>query len=108
LFFSSCGSDTTKSDVVETVVNEEIKNWEEFNISALGNTMQEMMFSEKNINVKEGSWIRIVLKNEGIDQAMIHNILFVNFGKRKDVALKAFNTLSHAPITSRVEFNSNK
>ena len=89
LFFSSCGSDTTKSDVVETVVNEEIKNWEEFNISALGNTMQEMMFSEKNINVKEGSWIRIILKNEGIDQAMIHNILFVNFGKRKDVALKA-------------------
>ena len=89
LFFSSCGSDTTKSDVVETVVKEEVKTWEEFNISALGNTMQEMMFSEKNINVKEGSWIRIVLKNEGIDQAMIHNILFVNFGKRKDVALKA-------------------
>ena len=53
LFFSSCGSDTTKSDAVETLVNEEIKNWEEFNISALGNTMQEMVFSEKNINVKE-------------------------------------------------------
>ena len=30
-----------------------------------------------------------ILKNEGVDQAMIHNILFVNFGKRKDLALLA-------------------
>ena len=89
LFFSSCGSETTKSDVVETVVQEETKNWEEFTISALGNTMQEMKFSEKSITVKEGSWIRIILKNEGIDPSMIHNIIFVNYGKRKDVALKA-------------------
>ena len=81
LFFSSCGSDAPKEVVADTVVEETIKNWEEFTISAVGNTMQDMMYSEKNLNVKEGSWVRIILKNEGVDQAMIHNILFVNFGQ---------------------------
>tara|TARA_B110000444_G_C18832277_1_gene593913 strand:+ start:761 stop:1255 length:495 start_codon:yes stop_codon:yes gene_type:complete len=89
LFFSSCGSDAPKEVVADTVVEETTKNWEEFTISAVGNTMQDMMYSEKNLNVKEGSWVRIILKNEGVDQAMIHNILFVNFGKRKDLALLA-------------------
>ena len=31
--------------------------------------MQDMMYSEKNLNVKEGSWVRIILKNEGVDRA---------------------------------------
>ena len=62
---------------------------QEFNISAVGNTMQDMKYDIENITVKEDSWVRITLKNEGVDAAMLHNILFVNFGKRKDLAVKA-------------------
>ena len=89
LFIVACGSETnqkTEENVVES--SEEIV-WQEFNISAVGNTMQDMKYDIENITVKEDSWVRITLKNEGVDAAMLHNILFVNFGKRKDVALKA-------------------
>ena len=43
----------------------------------------------KTLLLKEGSRIKINLINEGVDIAMQHNILFVNFGKRKDLAAKA-------------------
>ena len=51
--------------------------------------MAEMKYDVENITVKEGSKVKITLINEGIDVAMQHNILFVNFGKRKDLAAKA-------------------
>jgi azurin len=85
----SCGSDpkqTSESSQVEEVKE---KTLVEFNIRAVGNTMAEMKYDVENITVKEGSRVKITLVNEGIDVAMQHNILFVNFGKRKDVAAKA-------------------
>ncbi len=88
-FIVACGSESnqkTEENVVES--SEEIV-WQEFNISAVGNTMQDMKYDVENITVKENSWVRITLKNEGVDAAMLHNILFVNFGKRKDLAVKA-------------------
>lgn len=89
----SCGNPNTKeepSTPTEKIdVNQAEEVWEEFEIRATGNTMQDMAFSMKNITVKEGSWVRIRLINEGSDPAMIHNIVFVNYGTRKDLALKA-------------------
>jgi azurin len=90
LFISSCGSNETTAIEKEIPKQEVQKVWEEFEINAIGNTMQDMMCSLKNITVKEGSWARVTLKNEGIDPAMIHNILFVNYGTRKDLAQKGF------------------
>jgi len=89
VLLSSCGSDAPKQEVETKVEILAEKVWEEIEVSALGNTMMEMKYSVENITVQEGSWVRIILKNEGVDAAMVHNILFVNFGKRKDVALKA-------------------
>lgn len=91
LVLASCGSTETKTAVETTpvVVQVEEKVWEEFEIGATGNTMQDMMFTEKNITVEEGSWVRIELYNEGVDAAMIHNILICNYGTRKEVAMKA-------------------
>jgi azurin len=91
LIMASCGSPETKTTVetAPVVVQEEEKVWEEFEISATGNTMQDMMFSEKNIKVEEGAWVRIELYNEGVDAAMIHNLLICNYGTRKEVAMKA-------------------
>ena len=88
----SCGSseknssdvNTSDNNTIETVENE--KNWEEFTVGAVGNTMSEMKFDKKNITVQAGSWVRINLVNEGVDPAMLHNIVFVKYGTRKEVA----------------------
>lgn len=89
ILLSSCGSESPKKEVETKAEVLAEKVWEEIEVIAIGNTMMEMKYSVENITVQEGSWVRIILKNEGVDAAMVHNILFVNFGKRKDVALKA-------------------
>ena len=89
VFLASCGSEPKQA--TETAPVEEVKEkpLEVFDIRAVGNTMAEMKYDVENITVKEGSRIKINLINEGVDIAMQHNILFVNFGKRKDIAAKA-------------------
>ena len=92
--FASCGSsnDNKQNNVenqIQTEVAEVEKNWEEFTIGAIGNTMAEMKYDVTNITVNEGSWVRIILVNEGVDLAMLHNIVFVNYGTRKEVASEA-------------------
>ena len=88
-FLASCGSDSKQAN--EAAVVEEVKEKPvvEFNIRAVGHTMAEMKYDVENITAQEGTRIKINLINEGIDMAMQHNILFVNFGKRKDVAAKS-------------------
>ena len=85
----SCGSEPKQTSESSQVEDVKEKSLVEFNIRAVGNTMAEMKYDVENITVKEGSRVKIKLVNEGIDVAMQHNILFVNFGKRKDVAAKA-------------------
>ncbi len=89
LLIASCGSSESPALVavnkpIKEVVSEKV--WEEFDISAVGNNMKDMMYSMKNIRVKEGSWVRINLKNEGTDAAMVHNLLVINYGKREELA----------------------
>ena len=73
---------------IENVENVE-KKWETFNIGAIGNTMSEMKYDVESITVKEGAWVRINLENKGIDNSMMHNIVFINYGTRKMVASEA-------------------
>lgn len=88
--FISCGSSETNTEKpVNNVKLETEKVWEEFTIEALGNTMMDMQYSLKNISVNAGSWVRINLINKGVDPAMIHNILIVNYNKRSEVATAA-------------------
>ena len=107
----SCGSSENKSsdvntndvNTIETVEKE--KNWEEFTVGAVGNTMSEMKFDKKNITVQAGSWVRINLVNEGVDPAMLHNIVFVKYGTRKEVAkqsIEAGPDLQFVPKSSDV------
>ena len=51
--------------------------------------MSEMKYDIESITVKEGSWVRINLENKGIDNSMMHNIVFINYGTRKEVASEA-------------------
>lgn len=82
---------TEKSEEKEIEIIEKFveKKWETFNIGAVGNTMSEMKYDIESITVKEGSWVRINLENKGIDNAMLHNIVFINYGTRKKVASEA-------------------
>ena len=107
----SCGSSENKSteaktnDINTKVSVENEKNWEEFTVGAVGNTMSEMKFDKKNITVQAGSWVRINLVNEGVDPAMLHNIVFVKYGTRKEVAkqsIEAGPDLQFVPKSSDV------
>ena len=107
--FASCGSsnDNKQNNVenqIQTEVAEVEKNWEEFTIGAIGNTMAEMKYDVTNITVNEGSWVRIILVNEGVDLAMLHNIVFVNYGTRKEVASEA---ITAGRVAKYVPNNSN-
>ena len=110
LILFSCGSSNEKVEKKETSTTQEIpsvnaeKEWEEFTIGAIGNTMTEMKYDIQNITVNEGSWVRITLVNEGVDAAMIHNIVFVNYGTRKEVAMQAIDA---GPDNKYVPNNSN-
>ena len=62
-------------------------------------------YSVKNISVNAGSWVRINLINKGVDPAMIHNILIVNYNKRSEVAtaaLEAGQELDYIPKSKDV------
>jgi len=99
IFVTSCGSsesekktENSTAEQTNTSVEENSeKYWNEFTIGAVGNTMAEMKFDVENITVDEGSWIRITLVNEGIDIAMQHNIVFIKYGTRKEIATQAID-----------------
>ena len=57
-------------------------------IRAVGNTMSEMSFNIKEINVKEGSLVKITLVNDGMDKSMIHNIVFIEQESADKVAFE--------------------
>tara|TARA_B110000211_G_scaffold52621_1_gene58055 strand:+ start:354 stop:866 length:513 start_codon:yes stop_codon:yes gene_type:complete len=80
-------SDQKKTEITRLQAIE--KKWETFDIGAIGNTMSEMKYDIESITVKEGAWVRINLENKGIDNAMMHNIVFINYGTRKKVASEA-------------------
>ncbi len=105
----SCGSSDKNdkkpiNDNSNAVLVESEKKWEEFTVGAVGNTMSDMKFDVKNITVKEGSWVRIKLVNEGVDPAMLHNIVFINYGTRKEVAMQSIDA---GPDRKYVPDNSN-
>ena len=106
ILLSSCGTSETKvAEPVNKVKPEIEKIWEEFTIEALGNTMMDMKYSLKNISVNAGSWVRINLVNKGLDPAMIHNILIVNYNKRAEVATAAIEVgpeLDYIPKSKEV------
>jgi len=77
--------------VVKSIEESAEKRWESFVIGAIGNTMSEMKYDIKSISVKEGSWVRITLENKGIDNSMMHNIVFIKYGTRDEVAKEAIN-----------------
>ena len=96
IILTSCGGSDSKETTTENKenpisANEEAKEkvWTDITVRGVGNTMAEMKFDIGNITVEEGSWVRITLVNEGVDNAMQHNIVFIKYGTRKEIASQA-------------------
>ncbi|ARS34994.1 plastocyanin/azurin family copper-binding protein [Pontibacter actiniarum] len=62
---------------------------QELNLHALGNTLEEIRYSKDTLEVKAGALVKLNLVNEGIDMPMVHNVVFTEPGKYKEVALAA-------------------
>ena len=92
----SCGPSANDNELQKEKSNLELANTEqkreEFTVRAVGNTMAEMKFDIPNITAKEGSKVKITLINESIDPAMIHNIVFIKYGTRKEIAMEAIQS----------------
>lgn len=103
----SCGPSANDNELQKEKSNLDIVNTEqkteEFTVRAVGNTMAEMKFDIPNITVEEGSKVKITLINEGSDPAMLHNIVFINYGSRKEIAMQAIESAS----TKYIPNNSN-
>ena len=96
IFLTSCSDSGSKETTPQNNENPIVANkdatekvWKDFIVRGVGNTMAEMKFDIGNISVEEGSWVRITLVNEGVDNAMQHNIVFINYGTRKEIASQA-------------------
>lgn len=79
--------DNKEIESESTEVKDASKPVEEITIRAIGNTLNEMSYDLKEINVREGSRVKITLINEAQDSAMIHNIVFVYNGTRNATAI---------------------
>jgi azurin len=100
LLMISCGSqqETEKTSNKEKEINSqsiedvttstEVSNKEvvEIVISALGDNMSEIRYDLTEIEVVEGTRIKISLVNESKTKGMPHNMVLVEFGKGKEVA----------------------
>lgn len=96
IILTSCGGSDSKETTTKNIenpisANEDAKEkvWTDITVRGVGNTMAEMKFDIGNITVEEGSWVRIKLVNEGVDNAMQHNIVFIKYGTRKEIASQA-------------------
>jgi azurin len=69
--------------------NGHLKKELEITVKALGNTMAELNFEPKEINVPTNSKIKINLRNESSVVGMNHNMVIVNMGKGGEVATAA-------------------
>ena len=98
--FSSCNQKEKQTSGQESLVLEQ-KGEEEvpyripaepdttIYIKTLGNSIQQMRYSTNEIQVKANSRVKVVLENQAVDSAMVHNIVFVKKNSLEKVANRA-------------------
>jgi azurin len=90
LFLAACGGGETPKSRTSSEQSAPAQSYE-FTINAVGNTMADMAYDTKELKVKSGSTVKINLTNTGIDETMLHNIVFVKDGSEKEVAMEGLN-----------------
>ena len=79
--------DTSSAAVAEEEQDTTLQPVQELTLRALGNTIEEIAYSEDTLFAKAGSFVKLTFINEGKDMPMVHNVVFTAFGKYKEVAL---------------------
>jgi azurin len=91
LLLVSCGGNPVQENAVKTAEEAPTEHPTTFEVKAIGNSMADMQFDRDEIRVNAGKEITITLVNEGIDEAMIHNLAIVVYGYAQEVSQKGFN-----------------
>lgn len=76
----SCNGRDTARENAETKIQELPVQAQEITIKALGNTMEDIHYSDKEIRVAPGAKVKLTLINESKDPSMLHNIVFADAG----------------------------
>lgn len=80
-------STASSAPVVEEQPDTTLQEVEEITLRAIGNTMDEIAFSEDTLEVKAMSLVKLTFINEGVDMPMVHNVVFTTPDKYKQVAV---------------------
>jgi azurin len=60
-------------------------------LKALGNSMADMHYDQKELRVKAGSTVKLQFSNEGTDAAMVHNFVLIDEGTADKVGPAGMN-----------------
>lgn len=72
---------------VEVVSDSTLQPQAEIRLKAIGNTLEEMSYDQDTLEVTSGARIKLFFTNEGVEQSMIHNVVFTKPKMHKLVAL---------------------
>ncbi len=114
LLIFSCGGEAKKPGNQEKKSKEqktEVKNDSSeketilIHVNAIGESMTEIAFEPKTIDVPANSKIKLIFKNKSSTPGMLHNFVLVELGSGQDIAsagIKAGKENSFAPQDERV------
>ncbi|MCC9168823.1 plastocyanin/azurin family copper-binding protein [Pontibacter harenae] len=86
------GNSETAADASQNVQSSDLddstyQEVEEFTLRAVGETLEEIAFDKDTLEVNAGSVVKLKLLNEAVDMPMLHNVVFTEPGKYKQVAM---------------------
>lgn len=93
-----------KVEKVEEVVKDETPQTVQITLAATGETMAEMAYSPKKINVAPGTIVELTLENQATMAGMIHNAVFINAGSQEEVSMEG---MTAGPDAAYVPDNAN-
>lgn len=113
---SACGTSESKSKTSEEKAQKEVKEETkpeepakkevvEITIQAIGESMNEIEFVPKSINIPANSRVKLSLENKSSAAGMLHNFVLVELGSGQEIAtagIKAGKENEFVPKDSRV------
>ena len=105
-------ADKEKSTETKTMENEPVEEAipvtpqdVSLEVHAVGESMTEMKFEPKRLEVLAGANVTVTLINKASSEAMIHNFVVINFGAQEEVneqALKAGSDKDYIPDNDNI------
>ncbi|GHA59208.1 plastocyanin/azurin family copper-binding protein [Pontibacter akesuensis] len=82
-------SSSVASAPIASETDTTLQKKQELTLRALGNTLDEIRYDTDTLEVEPGAFVKLTFVNEGTDMPMVHNVVFTEPGKYKQVALAA-------------------